>query len=106
MGSGGAAAGTGGSGTAGSSGMKCVTSLKPQMDSGQLGSTEVCFETTTAWMGWTVSNLQSRTLTVNGKAITPPTNGGMWPIPAADADGHRVVVFGAGMPTFTSWSYW
>jgi hypothetical protein len=55
-------------------------------------------------MGWTVSNLQSRTLTVNGKAIT--VGSGQLAVPPADADGHRLVVFGAGMPEYTSWSYW
>jgi hypothetical protein len=86
-------------GSAGTSGMMCVTSLMPNQSSGNLGSGEVCFDVTGTMNGWQVSNLEMRDLTCNGKPAAPPT------VPPA-VDGHRVFVFGAGAPTYTQWGYW
>ncbi len=96
--------GTAGSGTGGGAGtgggQKCVTSLMPNQSSGDIGTGAVCFDISGTMMGWQVSNLGTRTLTVNGMAApTAPA------VPPA-VDGHRVFAFGAGMPEFTSFSYW
>lgn len=50
-------------------------------------------------MGWQVTTLGTRTLTVNGLAVVPPT------LPVA-VEGHWIIVFGAGEPSYTAWSYW
>jgi len=71
----------------------------PSTNSGDLGAGEVCYEIDAPVAGWQVSNLQSRTLTVNGSPGAPPA------VPAAMA-GKYVIVFGAGQPIYTAWSYW
>jgi hypothetical protein len=102
-GTGTAGTGTAGTGTAGGSGMSCVTSLKPSTDSGMLGTGQVCFDVAGTMMGWQVSNPGSRVITVNGAVVdvtkTPLA------VPAL-VDGHRIFVFGAGSPAYTSWGYW
>jgi hypothetical protein len=69
------------------------------VNSGGLGTGEVCFDITYDMVGWQVSNQGTRTLTCNGNACQPPT------VPPA-VDGHRIIVIGAGMPSYTSISYW
>jgi hypothetical protein len=51
--------------------------------------------------GWQTSELGSRTIRVNGEAVTP---GGA--LPPRTADGHYYFEFTAGSPTWTSWSFW
>jgi hypothetical protein len=72
----------------------------PNQSSGDIGTGAVCFDISGTMLGWQVSNLGTRTLTVNGMpAPTAPA------VPPA-VDGHRVFAFGAGMPEYTSFSYW
>ena len=98
-------AGSGAGGGAGTSGQMCVTSLMANQNSGNLGMGAVCFDVSATMMGWQVSNLGTRTLTVNGaKAPTPPA------LPAA-VDGHRIFQFGPApsgdsIALNTAWSYW
>lgn len=94
-----------GGGSAGTSGQKCVTWTMAPQSSGNIGNSAACFDVTGTVAGWQVSNLGMRTLTVNGKAATPPT------VPAADADGHRIFQFtappsGDDIGKNCSWSYW
>jgi hypothetical protein len=102
-GRGGAAGSGGAAGT--SSGQECVTSLMPGDPSGNLGTGAVCFDITGTMMGWQVSNLGTRTLTVNDeKAPVPPA------VPPA-VGGHRIFQFGAApagdsVALNTAWSYW
>jgi hypothetical protein len=93
--------GTGGSSTAGSGGASgTCKSLMASTNSGNIGTDAVCYEIDAPVAGWQVSNLQSRTLTINGMpAGTPPA------LPAA-MGGTYVFAFSAGEPAFTAWSYW
>jgi hypothetical protein len=102
-GRGGAAGSGGAAGTSG--GQTCVTSLMPGEPSGNLGTGAVCFDIIGTMMGWQVSNLGTRTLTVNdAKAPVPPA------VPPA-VGGHRIFQFGAApagdsVALNTAWSYW
>jgi hypothetical protein len=74
--------------------------LAPQTSSGDIGTTSVCYDIAAPIAGYQVSSLMSRSFTVNGMAVVPPAT-----FPPAMA-GRYVVVFGAGTPAFTAWSYW
>jgi hypothetical protein len=100
--------GTAGSGTAGSAGApsNCITTLMPQQQSGELGKGAICYDITANMAGWTIANLGTRTLTVNGMPLAKPAPA----VPPA-VDGHRVFQFGTAdgstdQPSYTTWSYW
>jgi hypothetical protein len=70
------------------------------INSGDLGTGAVCYEIDAPVGGWQVSNLSSRTLTINGMPA------GMPPALPAAMGGKYVFEFGAGAPQYTAWSYW
>jgi choice-of-anchor A domain-containing protein len=76
--------------------------LSKNQNSNNLGEGERWFKVTDAVAGWQVSNLASRTITVNGIATTA---GGTLP-PRNTADNAWYFRFSAGVPAWTAWSFW
>lgn len=102
----GGGAGTTVTGSGGMSTADCITTLAKNTQSGDLGKDASCYDISGTMMGYQVSNLGSRTFTINGE---PPPAGGA--VPAADASGHRIFAFGTAdgstaQPTYTTWSWW
>jgi subtilisin family serine protease len=76
--------------------------LARNQQSGSFGTTgEVWFVITDNPVGWQASEVQGRTITVNGVQVTA----GQMPLPPA-IGGKRYFRFSAGSRTWASWSFW
>ncbi len=75
------------------------TPLSIGMASGDIGTEAACFIVPEGVMGWQVSNLGTRTLTVNGETASPPS------LPAPETVGYTFS-FSAGDPEYTAFSTW
>jgi hypothetical protein len=69
--------------------------------SGALGSGEKWFVVSAEMTGWQGSDLDDRTVTVNGVDVAP----GQFPLPPS-VDGMRYFHFSAGSKPWASWSFW
>jgi hypothetical protein len=101
-------AGGGSGGSSGSGGAKCVVSLMPNQPSGNLGTTEVCFQIAAPLGGWQASNVSGRVITINGERVTFTGDSVQQQSPNVPdpVDDAYVFVFGAGSNVSASWSYW
>lgn len=77
---------------------ECIE-LSAGTSSGDIGTAAVCYFVPEPVQGWQVSNLQGRTLTVNGETVTPPA------LPTATNGGYAFS-FTAGEPSYTAFSTW
>jgi lysophospholipase L1-like esterase len=73
-------------------------------NSGAFGTTSESklFVATGPILGWQASEVQGRTITINGHLMQP----GQMPLPAAAADGKYYFQFSAGGVAWASWSHW
>jgi hypothetical protein len=78
--------------------MTC-TPLAVGIASGDIGTEAKCFTVMGTLQGWQVSNLGTRSLTVNDAPAIAPM------LPAA-SDGGYTFAFGAGEPLYTAFSTW
>ena len=76
--------------------------LTPNVNSGNIGTTETTYVVTTNINGWQASNATGRQIYVNGVPMTA----GQMPLPPKTMDGKYYFTFTVGGLSYASWSFW